>query len=115
MLTASPDLTIWTDELQGMVTPESGFTAASAIVASWRGKMTASTACLMSDPADDTLIGESVDAPDKPGVKTLLAGTGKWQGISGSGMYQMTAMSKPAADGTFESCLTQLPFFRGDF
>jgi hypothetical protein len=113
MLTASPDLTIMTGELRGMVTPESGFKPLENMAVRcmgyqriMQGKLAGSGACVMTNPAGDTLIGESTDAPDKPSVWTFLGGTGKFQGISGSGTYQMTAMSKPTADGTFEFCLT---------
>ena len=112
MLTAGPELTIWTDDARGMVTPDSGKTFENTALQCvgyhrlMQGKMTTSSACKMTDAQGDTLIGEAVEAPDKPAVWTFLAGTGKWQGISGGGTYQFTAMGKPAADGAVEFCLT---------
>lgn len=113
MLTAGPDLTIWTDDVGGMVTPDSGFkpfeNAALRCMGYHRvmqGKQTVQSACLMTDPQGDTLIGETIVAPDMPPIWTFLGGTGKWQGMSGAGTFQFTAMGKPAADGAVEFCLT---------
>jgi hypothetical protein len=113
MLSSGPDLTIFTDEARGMVTPESGFkpfenTAVRCMGyhRMMQGKEWGHSACLMTDAQGDTLIGEATIAPDKPPVWTFLAGTGKWQGITGSGTFQFTAMTKPGADGTMEFCLT---------
>ncbi len=113
MLTSGPDLAIFTDEARGMVTPESGFKPFEGTAVRcagyhrlMQGKMTTSSACVMTDAEGDTLIGEGIEAPGKPPVWTFLAGTGKWEGITGSGTFQFTAMGKPGADGAVEFCLT---------
>jgi len=112
MLTAGPDLTIWTDDVGGMVTPASGKVFENTTVRCMgyhrvmQGKETGHSACLMTDAEGDTILGEAVDAPDRPPVWTFLEGTGKYHGISGVGTFEFTAMGKPAADGTVEFCLT---------
>ena len=111
MLTTSPQLMIWTDDTSGIVTPEfKPFENTTVRCIGYHrvmeGKETAASACLMTDPAGDTLIGEGTGVPDKQPVWTFLGGTGKWQGISGSGTYKLVAMSKPASDGSVEICLT---------
>jgi hypothetical protein len=113
LLTASPKLMIWTDDTPGIVTPQSTFKPFENMTIRcmgyhrvMEGKETAASACMMTDPAGDSFIGESTGLPDKPPVWTFLGGTGKWQGISGEGTYKIEAMSKPAADGSVEICVT---------
>ena len=112
-LIAGPNLTIYLWEFGGIVPPESTFkplqnatvhcTGYSRIM---QGKLTGIAGCHWTDAAGDTFDGESVDAPDKPGAWTFLAGTGKYQGISGGGSYSTTAMGKMNADGSLELCFS---------
>ena len=59
-----------------------------------QGKQTGMGSCHWTDAAGDTFIGESVDAPDKPGVWTFLSGTGKYNGVTGGGSYSTTAAGR---------------------
>jgi hypothetical protein len=112
-LIAGPDLTVYSWEFKGIVPPESTFkplqNATVHCVGYGRvmqGKQTGMGSCHWTDAAGDTFIGESVDAPDKPGVWTFLSGTGKYNGVTGGGSYSTTAAGKMASDGTMEMCFS---------
>ena len=95
MLTSGPDLTIFTDEARGMVTPESGFkpfenTAVRCMGyhRMMQGKEWGHSACLMTDAQGDTLIGEATIAPeqaaglDVPGWHGQVAGDHRERDVS---------------------------------
>ncbi len=112
-LMATPELTVYSWEFWGIVPPESTFKPLQNATAHcvgygrvMQGKTTGMASCFWTDAAGDTLIGESVDAPDKPGVWTFLSGTGKYKGISGGGSYSTTAAGKMAPDGTMQMCFS---------
>jgi len=112
-LMATPELTVYSWEFWGIVPPESTFKPLQNATAHclgygrvMQGKTTGMASCFWTDAAGDTLIGESVDAPDKAGVWTFLSGTGKYKGISGGGSYSTTAAGKMAPDGTMQMCFS---------
>jgi len=112
VLQAGPELTLLTSEAWAIQTPESSFKPwANATVhcVGYRrviqGKATAIGACRWTDSAGDTFTGEYRDVPGEPGLWTFLGGTGKWQGIQGTGTYKLAGIGKPAPDGSTQYCI----------
>jgi hypothetical protein len=112
-LIAGPELTIlstetWAIETPGTSKPEVLENAAVHCVGYIRilqGKSTSTSACHFTNAAGDTLTGEAVSEPDKPGRWTFLGGTGKWKGIQGGGTYKIVSRGKPEK-GASALCLT---------
>lgn len=68
------------------------------------GKRTMKGVCKYIDTDGDVLTGEFETLPEKEGVWTFLAGTGKFKGIKGAGTYRTTLAGKPVAEGTSQTC-----------
>ena len=112
VLVAGPELTVLSTETWAIETPGASRPAALENAAVHcvgylriaRGKSWSTSACHFTNAAGDTLTGEAVSAPDKPGTWTFLHGTGVWKGIQGGGHYQIVSRGKPA-QGSSVLCL----------
>jgi hypothetical protein len=111
VLYSTSDLTVLSSESWGIQPSESSFEPwknASVHCAGYgritQGKFSGTGSCLWTDPTGDIFVGEYQAVPDKPGIWTFLSGTGKWQGIKGSGEFHPVSRGKDFPDGTFALC-----------
>lgn len=70
-----------------------------------RGKYSGAGSCTFTDPHGDSFTGAWHAASGEPSVWTFLAGTGKWKGIQGKGIFKVVSNHKRFPDGTAAFCL----------
>jgi len=59
------------------------------------------------DPGGDYVIFRYTQNPgEQEATATIMAGTGKWKGITGGGKAKTITRGKPVAEGTFQFCNT---------
>jgi len=68
------------------------------------GKPTALLYSKFVDPDGDIIVGEFAITEAERTLK-FLHGSGKWKGIKGEGKGKRTAGGKPAAPGTYQTCV----------